>query len=254
MASSDTLSIFVPSPGETITQTTESGAKVLTRLNGDTVNSRVFPNDGSSISDVGIKEPSSGDTRTTFSGASNDTSYIGNGDDNTVTFTGDAENTTIRTGDGDDTLIATDIAKGTISLGNGDNTAITGALENTSFISGSGDDSFTVLDDVDSSRISSGAGDDTLIFGGKVTNSNFFLGRGADILDFSSEVTNTFIDLGNDSDIDMVFFNARSDIGNGTQIFGAGDGDLLIIGGEEYSYDGSEMAFISSSNDSIIFG
>ncbi|MCP9834882.1 MULTISPECIES: hypothetical protein [unclassified Cyanobium] len=254
MASSDTLSIFVPNPGETISQTTDSGARVLTSLNGGTVNSRVFPNQGRKIDDVGIKEPSAGDTRTTFSRASKDTSYIGNGDDNTVTFTGNARNTTISTGAGDDTLIATDITKGTISLGTGDNTAITGALKDTTFSAGNGADSFTITDKADSVRISAGAGDDTLIFGGKVRRSTFLLGLGADVLDFSAKVQNTWIDLGNDSAIDMVFFNARGDIGNGTQIFGAGDGDLLIIGGEEYAFDYSQTAFISAQGDSITFG
>ena len=196
MASSDTLSIFVPNPGETITQTTTSGARVLTSLNGDTVNSRIFPNQGRNISDVGIQEPSSGDTRTTFSGASRDTSYIGNGDDNTVTFTGNASNTTVSTG----------------------------------------------------------GGDDTLIFGGKVTGSTFLLGLGADVIDFSARVQNTWIDLGNDTAVDQVFFNTRSDLGVGTQIFGAGDGDLLIIGGEEYTFDDSQTAFISNQGDSITFG
>ena len=254
MASSDTLSIFVPNPGETITKTTTSGARVLTSLNGDTVNSRIFPNQGRNISDVGIQEPSSGDTRTTFSGASRDTSYIGNGDDNTVTFTGNARNTTVSTGGGDDTLIATDITRGTISLGTGDNTAITGALKDTTMTAGSGADSFTITDKADSVRISAGAGDDTLIFGGKVTGSTFLLGLGADVIDFSARVQNTWIDLGNDTAVDQVFFNTRSDLGVGTQIFGAGDGDLLIIGGEEYTFDDSQTAFISNQDDSITFG
>jgi hypothetical protein len=254
MASSDTLSIFVPNPGETNSLTTESGARVLTSVNGDTVNSRVFPNRGRNIHDVGIKEPATGDTRTTFSGPSKDTSYIGNGDDNTVTFTGSAKNAFINTGGGDDTLIATDISKSTISLGSGDNTAITGALKDTTITSGNGADSFTVTDKADSVRISTGAGDDTLIFGGKVNGSTILLGQGADVLDFSARVQNTWIDLGNDSDIDMVFFNAKGDLGNGTQIFGAGDGDLLIIGGEEYTFDTSQTAFISTQGDSITFG
>ncbi|MCT0207154.1 hypothetical protein [Synechococcus sp. CS-1332] len=254
MASSDTLSIFVPDPGKTISQTTDSGAKVLTSLSGDTVNTRVFPNKGRSIEDVGIKEPDSGDTRTTFSGASKDISYSGNGDDNTVTFTGNTSNTSISTGAGDDTLIATDITKGRISLGAGDNTAITGALKNTTFTAGNGDDSFTILGKADSARISTGAGDDTLIFGGKVSDSTVLLGQGEDVLEFSAKVENTWIDLGNDTVVDKVFFNVNGDLGNGTQIFGAGDGDLLIIGGEEYSFDTSQTAFISTKGDSFTFG
>lgn len=254
MASSDTLSIFVPDPGETITQTTSSGARVFTSQTGDVTNSRIFPNKGRSIDDVGIRESASGDTRTTFSGASKDTSYLGNADDNTVVFAGDARNTTVSTGAGDDTLIATDINRGTISLGNGDNTAITGALKNTTFTAGSGADSFTITDRADSVRISAGAGDDTLIFGGRVSDSTVLLGQGADVLDFSARVQNTWIDLGNDTAIDQVSFFSKGDIGSGTQIFGAGDGDLLIIGGEEYTFDTSQTAFISNQGDSITFG
>lgn len=256
MASSATLSIFVPDSGTTLTQTTTSGAKVTTVKVGDALNTRIFPNQGKTIDDVGIKEPTTGDTRTTFSGASKNISYTGNGDDNAVTFTGDAKNTVINTGGGDDRLIANDISKGTISLGGGDNTAVTGALKNTTITSGSGADDLTILDKADSVKISTGSGDDTLIFGGKVSNSTILLGKGADVLDFSAKVQNTWIDLGNDSEIDQVFFNAKSDIGNGTQIFGADDGDLLIIGGEEYSFQSSEDGgyFISSQNDSITFG
>lgn len=255
MASSDTLSIFVPNPGETITQTTTSGARVLTSLSADTVNTRVFPNKGRSIEDVTIKEPTTGDTRTTFSGASKDISYAGNADDNTVTFTGNTRNTSISTGAGDDTLIATDITRGTISLGSGDNTAITGDLKNTTMTSGAGADSYTITGKADSVRISTGAGDDTLIFGGKVSDSTIMLGQGADILDFSAKVKDTWINLGeNDAAVDQVFFNTRGDLGNGTQIFGAGDGDLLIIGGEEYTFDTSQTAFISTQGDSITFG
>ncbi|MEA5443885.1 hypothetical protein [Cyanobium gracile] len=221
---------------------------------GDTLNTRIFPNSGRNINDVGVKEPSAGDTRTTFGGASKDTSYIGNADDNAVTYTGDAKNAFISTGAGDDTLIASDISKSTISLGNGNNTAITGAVKDTTFTSGTGADSYTILDNANSVKISSGAGDDTLIFGGKVNDGTFLLGRGADVLDFSGKVQNTWVDLGNDFDIDQVYFNAKADIGNGTQIFGAGDGDLLIIGGEEYSYDIDQSSFISSAGDSITFG
>jgi Ca2+-binding RTX toxin-like protein len=254
MASSDTLSIFVPNPGLTTTHTTTSGARVFTSQSGEVTNTRVFPNKGRSIDDVGIKEPTTGDTRTTFSGPSKDTSYLGNADDNTVIFTGNAKNPSISTGAGDDTLIATDITKGTISLGSGDNTAITGALKNTTMTSGNGADSFTITDKADSVKISTGGGDDTLIFGGKVSDSTVLLGQGADVLDFSARVQNTWIDLGNDKAVDQVFFNAKGDIGNGTQIFGAGDGDLLIIGGEEYSFDTSQTAFISTKGDSISFG
>jgi Ca2+-binding RTX toxin-like protein len=254
MASSDTLSIFVPDPGTTVTQTTSSGARVLTSQTGDVTNSRVFPNNGRNIHDVSIREPASGDTRTVFSGASKDTSYLGNADDNKVVFTGNAKNTTISTGGGDDTLIANDINKGTISLGSGDNSAITGELKNTTFTAGSGADSFIITDKANSVRISAGAGDDTLIFGGKVTDSTVLLGQGADVLDFSARVQNTWIDLGNDANVDQVSFFSKGDIGSGTQIFGAGDGDLLIIGGEEYTFDTSQTAFISTQGDSITFG
>ncbi|KEF41554.1 MAG: hypothetical protein ER33_10740 [Cyanobium sp. CACIAM 14] len=256
MASSDTLSIFVPGIGSSITQTTTSGAKVTTVKAGDVLNTRVFPNRGRSIEDVKLKEPSSGDTRTTFSGDSKNITYTGNADKNTVTFTGDAKNLTVKTGAGNDRLIANDISKSTISLGSGDNTAVTGDLKNSTITSGSGADDITILGKADAAKISTGDGADTLIFGAKVSNSTILLGKGADVVDFSAKIQNTWIDLGNDSDIDKVFFNSKGDIGHGTQIFGAGDGDLLIIGGEEYAFKSSDDGgyFISSHGDSITFG
>ena len=246
----------MPAAGTTITQTTTSGAKVTTSKFGDTLNPRVFPTDGKKIDDVGIKEPPTGKTRTTFGGPSKDTSYIGNADKNTVTFTGDAKNATIKTGGGDDTLVGNDFTKSTISLGEGDNSATTGGLFKTTITSGSGADSFTVLGNSNDFKISSGAGDDSLIFGGKVNDATILLGKGADYLDFSAKVTNTWIDLGNDFDIDEVVFNTKPDIGKGTAIFGAGENDLLIIGGEEYKFSEAKDAFISSThpNDSIMFG
>ncbi len=256
MASSDTLSIFVPAAGTTITQTTTSGAKVTTSKFGDTLNTRVFPNDGKMIDDVGIKEPTTGKTRTTFGGPSKDTSYIGNADKNTVTYTGDAYSATIKTGGGDDKVVGNDFTNSTISLGGGDNSATTGGLFKTTLTSGSGADSYTILGNSKDVKISSGSGDDSLIFGGKVNDGTILLGKGADYLDFSAKVTNTWIDLGNDSNVDEVVFNSKADIGKGTAIFGSGENDLLIIGGEEYKFSEAKDAFISSihPNDSIQFG
>jgi hypothetical protein len=220
----------------------------------DILNTRVARNPTGTIENVGIKESTAGNTRTTFGGTSLDTSYIGNLGDNTVTFTGTATNPLISTGSGNDTLVANDISNGTISLGNGNNSAVTGGMQNTTVTSGTGADEVTILGDASSVKVSTSSGNDTLIFGGAVSNSTVFLGRGADMLDFSTAVQNTWVDLGNDADIDQVFFNARGDIGTGTQIFGADTGDLLIIGGEEYAFDTEQSAFISSQGDSITFG
>ena len=43
------------------------------------------------------------------------------------------------------------------------------------------------------------------------------------------------------------------DIGQGTRIVGAGEGDQLIIGGEEYVYSMDQSAFVNG-DDSITFG
>ncbi len=254
MPSSNTLSVFVPAPGQTDTQMTESGAKVMTTKVAGDLNTTVYPNQEGAIDDVGLKMPTTGDTRTTFFGdTSTDTSFIGNGDDNSVTFTGDATDTFINTGDGDDSVTAAAISNGMISLGDGDNSAVTGALDSTSISAGIGDDFIAILDDANSVRVSTSSGNDTLIFGGNVSQSSIFLGKGADVLSFSGSVETTFVDLGNDAKLDQVFFSSKDDIGMGTEIFGAGDGDLLIIGGEEYVFDSDQMSFISD-DDTITFG
>ncbi len=254
MASSDTLSVFVPNVGESVTEPTSSGARVFTTNTGDSLNSHIFPNMGGAIDDVGIKVPATGNTRTTFfGGTSADTSFIGNGDDNSVTFTGNATDAFISTGDGDDSVTAPAISDGIVSLGDGDNSAVTGALDGTSISAGTGDDFIAILDDANSVRVSTSSGNDTLIFGGNVSQSSIFLGKGADVLSFSGSVETTFVDLGNDAKLDQVFFSSKDDIGMGTEIFGAGDGDLLIIGGEEYVFDSDQMSF-TTDDDTITFG
>lgn len=255
MASSDTLSLFVPNPGESVTETTSSGAKVFTTNTGDSLNSRIFPNQDGKIFDVGIQQPMDGDSSTTFGGRSKETSFIGNDDDNTVIYTGGAKDPTVKTGDGDDLFISKGVVKGDISLGEGDNTSVTGGMRRTDMTSGTGADENIFLGKVKSLRLSTGSGDDSLVFGGKVHGSTFLLGDGADVVDFSGKVQKTWIDLGgDDSATDQVFFNSQDDIGPGTQILNASEDDQLIIGGEEYFFDSSQDSFISDAGDSITFG
>ncbi len=255
MASSSTLAIFVPPVGTTVVQDTASGSKVSTTQFVDTTRSRIFPGDlGNIVTDTGIKEATSGNTSTTFSGRTNDTSYVGNDDTNSVNFTGTARNLTADLGKGNDSFRSTDIIDSSISLGDGNDTSVTRYTTDTTITTGAGNDSVTILKSANSVSIDTGTGDDTLIFGGKVTNSEVLLGQGADQATFSGPITNTTINLGGDTDLDTVTVNSKSDLGTGTVITGAGEGDLLIIGGEEYVFDNSKQAFISGSNDSISFG
>ena len=77
MASSDTLSLFVPNPGDPpVEQITTSGAKVVTTSDGT---STIFPNDGDHSSRTSASRyPCLAITETTFDGPSKETSFIGN--------------------------------------------------------------------------------------------------------------------------------------------------------------------------------
>ncbi len=138
-------------------------------------------------------------------------------------------------------------------MGEGDNTIVAGQVNQATFESGTGDDSFTVTGKAGNLTIDSGAGDDTLIFGGTVGTSTFLLGEGADSASFAGEVRQTTIDLGSDTDIDTVSFNSKADFADRVEITGAGDGDLLVIGGDEYVYEDSVGGFVLGS-ETITFG
>jgi hypothetical protein len=249
MASSATLSLFMPNPGEATTQTTTSGAKVFSSTKtGEDLNSFVFPNQEGKVPkiiDVGIKEPTAGDpssedpsTTSTFGGPSKGTSYIGNDADNTVVYGGGARKPTIETKGGDDTFI---------SMGR--------AVRNGEILSGDGNDQI-FINNAKSLRIGTGDGDDSLFFGGMVKNSDLSLGDGADEVFFSGKVQNTWINLGGkDEDIDQIHFATKEDLlGNGNRIIEADDGDMLIFGGEDtYTFDTTDNAFVNG-DDSISFG
>ena len=260
MASSDTLSVFVPNAGDPPAEQMINGARVVTTSDGF---STIFPNAGKFIQDVGVQVPTSGDTDTTFKGPSRDTSFIGNDDDNTVTYSAWAKDATVSTGDGSDIFSSKFMTKGDISLGEGDNEVDIAGTRRTSISSGSGDDTFNIDGNVKALDLDTGSGDDSLLFGGNVFGSSIKLGDGADFVEFSSLVRNTEIDLGKDplsdgpdSYIDTITFSSKDDILKGTRIVNAGEGDQLIIGGEEYVFDANQSAFISNTdpNDSITFG
>jgi hypothetical protein len=229
MASSDTLGIFVP--------------EVL-----------ITPNSGNTIEDVGISfEPGLSPTTATFQGPSNLTSVIGNEGDNTAIFEGKSNFGLVDLGDGDDTFIGSNVRRSSVDLGDGDNALEAGPVSQAVFTSGSGDDEFTVTGLAKELTIDSGAGDDTLIFGGDVRTSTFLLGDGADSIEFDGSVRQTTIDLGSDTDIDTVSFNTKADFADRVEITGAGDGDLLVIGGDEYVYEDSVGGFVLGS-ETITFG
>ncbi|MCP9798815.1 hypothetical protein [Cyanobium sp. Lug-B] len=255
MASSDTLSLFVPDIGQTLTQTV-NGAEVVTGNLRDALRTQVFPNQEGRIRDVGIQAPESGDTTTRFLTRSEDTSLIGNADDNSIVFGAVANNAFISTAGGNDSVNVNSFIDGTIDLGEGNDVAVTGAFTDSSISAGAGADQVTIRRTATSVDVDMGTGDDTLIFGGKVLFSSIELGEGADVLRFNRSARNTSIDLGNDFDIDKVYFETRSDIASGTVITGAGEGDELIIGGSEYVFSAADSAFISTTDpgDSITFG
>jgi hypothetical protein len=230
MASSDTLGIFVPEV-------------------------TVFPNSGKTIENVGLSLAGTelSPTTTTFDGPSNLTSFIGNDGDNTVDFQGKSNFSLVELGEGDDTFIGSNVRRSQVDLGDGDNTLTAGPVSQAVFTSGSGNDEFTVSGLAKELTIDSGAGDDTLIFGGDVRTSTFLLGDGADSISFAGSVRQTTIDLGSDTDIDTVSFTSKAAFADRVVVTGAGDGDLLVIGGDEYVYDSSANGFVMGS-ETITFG
>jgi hypothetical protein len=255
VASSDTLSLFVPDIGQTVTQTV-NGAEVFTANRRDALRTQVFANENGRIADVGIQAPESGDTTTRFNARSEDTSLIGNADDNSIFFGAVANNAFISTAGGEDSVVVNSFIDGTIDLGEGDDVAVTGAITDSTIAAGTGADQVTIRRTATSVDVDMGTGDDTLIFGGRVLSSSIAMGEGADVLRFNGSARNTSIDLGNDFDVDKVYFETRADIASGTVITGAGEGDELIIGGNEYIFNAAESAFISTTDpgDSITFG
>jgi len=252
MASSDTLSIFVPDPGETIVDTLPSGATVTSTGGEDGSVTSTVTSETTPIQDVGLAYQT-GVTETTFAGASNLTSLIGNSDVNTGIFQGKSNFSFVDLGDGDDTFTGTNVRRSSVDLGDGDNTLEAGPVSQAVFTSGSGDDQFTFTGLAKELTIDSGAGDDTLIFGGDVRTSTFLLGDGADSIEFDGSVRQTTIDLGSDTVIDTVSFNTKADFADRVEITGAGDGDLLVIGGDEYVYEDSVGGFVLGS-ETITFG
>jgi hypothetical protein len=256
MATSSTLSIFVPEVvGGRLTQH-ESGVTIATSKTEDLTQSRIFPDSGTPISDLTIKgwEPSTGNTRTTFNGDVQNVSFRGNSSDNNVTILGESEDLRLDLGGGNDNLTSSDIGNASISMGMGDDSMTTGDLKDSFVTFGGGNDEAVILGDTISTTLSMGSGDDTLVFGGDFRSSQIDMGEGADEIDFTSMVENAMIELGGDEDLDIIAFNSAADIGSGVVISGAGDGDLLLIGGEEYVFNSDEGLFISSDNDTITFG
>jgi hypothetical protein len=262
MASSDTLSIFVPDPGVTIVDTLPSGATVTSTGGEDGSVISTVTSESSPIENVGLSYESSptfakaftsGDTSTTFVGASNLTSLTGTSGENIGIFQGKSNFSFVDLGDGDDTFTGSNVRRSSVDLGEGDNTLTVGQVNQATFTSGSGADEFTVTGNAKNLTIDSGAGDDTLIFGGTVGTSNFMLGEGADSISFDGLVRQTTIDLGGDTDIDTISFSSMADLGDRITVTGAGDGDLLVIGGEEYVYDSSVSGFVDGT-ETITFG
>jgi hypothetical protein len=253
MAPSSTLSIFVPEVGDRVTQD-PPGVRVATSRTSDLIQSRIFSGSGRTIEDLNIKGPSTGNTRTTFNGDVENVSYRGNSSDNNVTILGESEDVTLDLGGGNDTLISSGIKDGFVSMGMGDDTMVTDDLKDSFATFSGGNDEAVILGDTRSTSLSMGSGNDTLVFGGDVRSVQIDMGEGADEIAFGGKVQKALIDLGGDEDMDVISFNSASDLRKGVVITGAGDGDVLLIGGEEYAFNSDEQAFISSHNDTITFG
>lgn len=92
------------------------------------------------------------------------------------------------------------------------------------------------------SEIFFGSGDDSISFGSgsSIFDATFSLGGGADTLVFGSGsiLGNVLIELGDDYDIDLVRFSDTVSL-DGVTIRGAGTGDILYIGADQYFYGNS---------------
>lgn len=115
---------------------------------------------------------------------------------------------------------------------------------------GGGQDSFTsFLRDVEDTHFLGNEADNAVRFFRDVDDSNIELGGGADRVAFFGDVEDTTIDLGeDDGEVDEIFIRRFADVDNLT-ITGADDGDLLIIGGQEFTFDFAKGGFVDDDGD-----
>jgi hypothetical protein len=100
------------------------------------------------------------------------------------------------------------------------------------------------------SEVFFGSGDDSISFGSgsSIFDATFSLGGGSDTLVFGSGsiLDNVLIELGDDVDIDLVRFSDTVSL-DGVTIRGAGTGDILYIGADQYFYG-------NSGSDTMLLG
>ena len=134
MATFDTLPAFVPEPGGTTTETI-NGSEAVTNNSRDALRSQVFINpETGRIDGVDVESPAGFDTTTAFRGRSQDSSLIGNDNENGIFFGGRADNVSINTAGGDDSVNVNSFVGGSIDLGDGNDVAATGATTNASIM------------------------------------------------------------------------------------------------------------------------
>jgi len=165
-----------------------------------------------------------------------------------------ASNSIFNFGDGDNTLQVKGGASNlTVYSDNGvDNISVQGSVlsAGVNIQTGSANDTVTIGGTATNSTINTATGSDTIRVAGNVTNSTFNAGTGADVLVFGGTAkTNVAINLGGaDGAIDRITFNKAGVTLNdlsGVKITGASNGDLLIIGSTQFTYNSAANSWVN---------
>ncbi|MFY8149379.1 MAG: hypothetical protein ACOVNL_09205 [Prochlorococcaceae cyanobacterium] len=195
---------------------------------------------------------------TNFDGSSVNSVFTGSAQNNQVFFGGDTTGAQVSTGSGNDKIEFSGALRGVFETGEGvDKIRADGEAKDVSMALGQGQDKMRSLDTFKRSSVDAGDGDDTLVFGGRVRGADIFGGAGSDTYLFKDRVRETNIDLGgNDLAIDQLTFSGPQTADQlqaaGIVITGAEDGDLLIIGGDEYGFDSTTGGWVSGT-DTLFF-
>lgn len=185
------------------------------------------------IRDFIFEVPAGTITNTVFNAKAVNSTFTGNDESNRVEFTEKARGLNFSSGAGADEVIFDKSIGSDVNLGEGN-------------------DDISATNKVKDSTIDAGSGDDSLVFGGIVRGSDILGGEGADTFTFKDKIKDVSIDLGgDDGSSDTIKIKSLDDI-KGLVITGADQGDVLIIGGEEYGFDPSSGGWVSG-NDTLFF-
>ncbi|QPN65815.1 hypothetical protein [Synechococcus sp. CBW1006] len=231
-----TIDQFAPTAdGESFDFFSPDGTNVSGSFDADTnTQTATISNPSGVLNEVGVQIVEGTQSTTIFDGKTVNSTFNGNDESNTVTFTGKVKDSSVVTGDGND-IIQFDKSVG------GD------------FEAGEGDDTLESDSKVKNTNIDMGNGDDSLVFGGTVRGASISGGDGADSFEFFGKIKNTTVDLGgNDGSVDTIRISNLDDIKDGFIITGAEEGDLLIIGDQTYNYDPTTDSW-TSPDDTLRF-